>query len=76
MADPRPRGIHASGSALLGKNPTDEPMANDHYRVADSPDEHGIQQVWKRHRRTLRFFRSICKLMTHYPTGLHDETVT
>ena len=41
-------------------------MANHHYDVADSPDEHGIQQVWKRHRQTLRFFRLMCKLMTHH----------
>ena len=37
-------------------------MANHHYDVADSPDEHGIQQVWKRHRETLRFFGLIGKL--------------
>ena len=41
-------------------------MANHHYDVADSPDEHGIQQVWKRHRQTLRFFILMCKL-THHP---------
>ncbi len=45
-------------------------MAHHHYDVADSPDEHGIQQVWKRHRQTLRFFRLMCKLMT--PTELSE----
>ena len=40
-------------------------MAHHHYDVADNPDEHGIQQVWKRHKQTLRFFRLMCKLTHH-----------
>ena len=49
-------------------------MAHHHYDVADSPDEHGIQQVWKRHKQTLRFFRSTCKLSptTEFPVVGHQ----
>ena len=36
--------------SLLGEHPMAEPLANSDDSVADSPDEHGIQQVWKRHR--------------------------
>ena len=48
-------------------------MAHHHYDVADNPDEHGIQQVWKRHRQTLRFFRLICK-RTHYRMSMRRFT--
>ena len=44
-------------------------MAHHHYDVADSPDEHGIQQVWKRHRETLRF----CRLICNWPTTYGDQ---